>query len=116
MIKRLVVIIFLFVIGIESYPNAFSQDSADNRQILTLRGQISQIDWVASSITVRWLQAEGYVAYDETTFFVPDNANVTKGGNVIGLADLQVGASVTVEYINTSPGPLKLINLTVIVQ
>ncbi|MBU1870018.1 MAG: hypothetical protein KJ818_06060 [Candidatus Omnitrophica bacterium] len=106
----LVILIFSFI----SCLFAYMQVQAQNKQIKTLRGQISQIDWVASTITVRWLATEGYVSYDEVTFFVPDSTRIVKEGASVALTDLQVQDSVIVEYLDTSPGPLKAISLTVV--
>jgi hypothetical protein len=112
--KRAAIIIFIAILATVFGPLSYCQNAPRVQEAKTVRGQVSQIDWAASTVTVRWLQTEGYVCFDEITIFVPDGVHIIRGGKTIGLAELQIGSQVTVEYVNTSPGPLKLINMTVV--
>lgn len=93
---------------------AYGQDSYANRPIQTINGQIAHINWVASNITVRWLQPNGITVYDEITFFVPRKANIMMNGEGITLSDVQIGDNTTVEYVNTNPGPLRAVSISIV--
>ena len=106
---------FFIIAAATSIVFLFCQQGLTQEPAKVVMGQISQIDWASSTIAVRYLQEHGYVVYDEVSLFVPDNANIFKGNDRIGFTDLQIGDQVTAEYINTSPGPLQIINMTVVI-
>lgn len=101
--------IFVFVFAVCSYGQGNYVDSPPQ----TVTGQVSAKDWVGSMISVRWMQTQGIISYDEITIFVPDSAQITLHGKSIGLLEIQAGDMVKVDYINTSPGPLKALSITV---
>jgi len=113
--QRGVLIFVLFIFSFMVVPGAFSQEDYQQEDVKTLRGQVTQINWPASTITVRFLQTKGYVSFDEITFFVPGSIHIAKGSSAIGLDQLQIGDQLTIEYINVSPGPLKVISMTVVI-
>jgi hypothetical protein len=86
---------------------------ANGQQEQAVQGTISGIDWAGSTVTIRWLQSEGVMRYDELTISVPDSSLIKKNGSSIGLTYLQLGDQVKARYVNTSPGPLKLVELEV---
>ena len=104
-------LVFLFLTALILPGNCFG--SEETRQTKTLDGRVVDIDWVAGTIVVSWLQSQGQVQFDETTFFVPENTRITKGSDSIWLSDLNISDSVTVEYYNASPGPLTAISINV---
>jgi len=112
--KAVCLIVFL-ALSLAIVPLAFSQQDYNQQDVLTLRGQITQVDWPASAITVRYLQTKDYVSFDEVTFFVPANIHIVRGSSTINLSQLQIGDQITIEYVNTSPGPLKVISMTVLI-
>lgn len=114
MVKKIAVVVYLFLALSALTTFSYCDELSLEQQTRTIRGQISRINWAASTITIRWLQTEGYVGYDEISIFVPDDSSIVKGGTAIGLTRLQIGDQVTAEYINASPGPLKLMNMTVV--
>ncbi|MFA4889709.1 MAG: hypothetical protein WC628_09090 [Candidatus Omnitrophota bacterium] len=108
--KRIIVSALIIIFGIAIISLSFAQ----GREIKSLRGQIFRLDWAAQTITVRYLQTQGYVSYDEVTVFAPDASGISKSGKNIGFIDLQIGNQVTLEYADTSPGPLKLVSMVVL--
>lgn len=114
--NKIAVIILAVILGIATYCRAddASMQVTAGKDTETVTGQISQIDWVASSVTIRYMQTEGYIAYDEVTLFVGRSANIQKRGRSVGLSELQIGDQLSAEYINTSPGPLKATSINVV--
>jgi len=113
----LVIVLFLVLAGATlCAADDASMAAAAGSNLLTAIGQISDIDWVASAVTVRYMQTQGYLAYDEITLFVPRSATIQKRGRSVGLSELQIGDQLTAEYVNASPGPLKAVKITVVGQ
>lgn len=107
--KRLIVILILTVL---SGYFCFAQEPQP--EAITVRGQITERDSASSTITIRWLQTDGYVAYDEITLYIPRSAQITKGNEQIGYLQLQVGDNVEAKYIDTGFQALKLISMRVV--
>jgi hypothetical protein len=91
----------------------YCQNSGNVKQIKTVSGDIADLDWVGQKIVVRWLQTQGQVKHDEITIFVPEDIKITKGSNTVSFSELNISDRVTVEYYNSSPGPLKAVSVTV---
>lgn len=112
---RKIALVFFIIFSVLAFSSiSYCEAPSSEQKTQSLRGEIFGINWPASTVTIRWLQTEGYIVFDEISIFVPDSACILKAGQAIGFAQLQIGDQVTVEYINTSPGPLKLINMTVV--
>jgi hypothetical protein len=108
MSKRIAAIILL--VAAFTFP-AYCDDSS-GKQINSIKGQISHVDWVGDRISVRYQEN---LAHDEIVIEVPDSARITKGGNNIKLFDLHLFDSVKVEYYDDSPtGGLKAKSINVI--
>jgi len=82
----------------------------EDRQIKTLRGEVSSVDWVGGILVVKWLEEE-FDAYQETTFMVPDNFKITQRTETIGLADLEIGDSLIVTYYESADGSTELVSI-----
>jgi len=111
-----IVIFLMLLLAATTYchaDDASIQATAD-KNVLTIIGQVSDIDWVASRVTVRYMQTQGVVGYDEVTLTVSRDTNIQRRGKAVGLSELQIGDQLTAGYINTSPGPLKALNIKVV--
>jgi hypothetical protein len=91
----------------------YCQNSGNVKQVKVIEGAIVDADWVGQKIVVRWLQSQGQIKYDEITIFVPENTRITKGSDTISLSDLNISDQVSVEYYDSSPGPLKAVSINV---
>ncbi|MFH1442101.1 MAG: hypothetical protein ABIH18_08705 [Candidatus Omnitrophota bacterium] len=99
-------IIFMIAALICVNPCYAQEDLAEGQPILSVSGTVSDMNWVTSTLVVR-----SY--HDEITFFVPQNTVITKGAKQIWFSDIHKFSKVTVMFINTSPGPLKAIRISV---
>lgn len=106
--KIILALIFTGLFGIF----CFAQEPL--QQPIVIRGQISQINFAASTITVRWLQTQGYVSYDEITLYVGPQAQITKGGSQIGYTQLQIGDQLEARYIDAGLNGFRLLSLNVV--
>ena len=107
-------ILFIGLIGLISVGlcvTAFSQVNSGKHVMKSIEGEVVAIDWVGSTLTVRWMQSD--TSFDETTFFVPDSAKITKGAETISFADIEQSDKVVIEYYDASPGPLTVVSLIV---
>jgi hypothetical protein len=92
----------------------YGQSNHAGKPVQIVSGQISQIDWVGSNITVKWLQPNGITVYDEVTFFVPRDAQITRNGETIQLSEVNIGDNATVEYLNAGLGGLRVVNISIV--
>lgn len=107
-------IVLVIILGIVFVPHSYGQDSYVNKPVQIIRGQISHIDWVRSNIAVKWLQPDGVNVYDEITFFVPKEANITRNGENIALSDVQIGDNTKVEYVKADLVGLRALNISIV--
>ncbi|MFA4981483.1 MAG: hypothetical protein WC592_03330 [Candidatus Omnitrophota bacterium] len=80
------------------YAAAPGADTDEDRNTVTIEGQISSIDWVGGVITVRWLQYDPYIKYDEITLSVPRDIKIMKASQPAGFNELSQFDHVTVKY------------------
>ncbi len=107
--RATVVFIITVMIALIAAPSCCEAEASD-RQIKTLRGDVSSVDWVGGILVVKWLEEE-FDAYQETTFMVPDDFKITQGTYTIGLADLEIGDSLIVTYYESADGSTELISI-----
>ena len=106
------IMVSIFIIA--AAARSFGRDNDQNGQVHVVKGSISQIDWVGSNISVRWLQSNGHSGFDELAFSVPQDVGIAKGSGAIGLAELHVGDQVMVEYTGGSLSGLQARSITIL--
>jgi preprotein translocase subunit YajC len=74
---------------------AYCQEIAANRQITTISGTLSEVDFVGSTIVVD-------TGGEQVELSVPDDVMITAGSEKLGLVDLGETDPVTVEYYSPS--------------
>lgn len=99
-------VIFMAVLLIYASICYAQEDLSEGKPIITASGIVSDISWATSTIVVRLYN-------DEITFFVPHKAKITKGAGQVGFSEIQRFNKVTVKFIDDSPGPLKVISITI---
>lgn len=73
--------------------------SAEEKGTRTIEdGEITSMDWVAGTITVRWLEYDPVVKYNETTLSVPRDIKVKRGSETIGFDEIDQFDRVTIKY------------------
>lgn len=105
MLKSLFVMMFALLCGLAITPDGECQyavtpdtDTDEGRNTVTIEGQISSIDWVGGVITVRWLQYDPYIKYDEITLSVPQDIKIMIAGQQAGFNELNQFDHVTATY------------------
>ena len=76
---------------------AYGQEKTKNQQILTITSKLANVDFVGNTIIVK-------KDNDQITLSVPANVIITRGGEKLGMEDLEEADYVTVQYYNPSPG------------
>lgn len=104
--------IVLIIIGVVAFSAApsYCETEASGRQLKTLHGEVSSVDWVGGMLVVKWLEEE-FDAYQEITFMVPDEFKISKGAGTIGLADLEIGDNLVVTYYENADGSTELVSI-----
>lgn len=92
-----VITIFL-ILGMFGISPSYCDDQIDEDRIKTVNGAVSAINWVKSTISVRWLEHSRTMTYDEISIFVPKKTKITKGTDVIMLNTLNIFDRVIVQY------------------
>lgn len=112
MLRRNVIILAaVFSIGIAA-PCHCQEDQQQEqaRQIATVTGNIAELDWAGSKMTIK-----GFNPADNTNrevvISVPDDAVMNKGTEGIGFAELEIGDEVTVKYYEDPQGNATLVSL-----
>lgn len=104
--------VLLFSLVLLSVPAFGHCEDQSQRVVNTAEGQISDIDWAGSKMTVKWLSQDDNV-FHETTISVPDDAVMRKNGDSIDFSELEISDDVTVKYYEDFYGNATLINLNV---
>ena len=84
--------------------SAYCQEKAENQQIQTISGTVTQVDTVGNSIVVNTGEAQ-------VLFYVPDDAKINQGEETIGLMDVQESDPVTISYYTASPGKYVVVSI-----
>ncbi len=104
--------VLAFSIFLLAVPAMGHCEDQAQRVVKTAEGQISDIDWAGSKLTVKWLSQDDNV-FHETTISVPDGAVMRKNGDSIDFSELEISDDVTVKYFEDFYGNATLINLDV---
>ncbi|MFZ2603585.1 MAG: hypothetical protein WAX79_06275 [Candidatus Omnitrophota bacterium] len=95
---RLEVITIFLILGMFGISPSYCDDQIDEDRIKTVNGAVSAINWVKSTISVRWLEHSRTMTYDEISIFVPKKVKISKGTDVISLSTLNIFDRVIVQY------------------
>ncbi|MGB4521315.1 MAG: hypothetical protein WBI28_05225 [Candidatus Omnitrophota bacterium] len=95
---RLEVITIFLILGMFGISPSYCDDRIDEDRIKTVQGAVSAINWVSSTISVRWLEHSRTMTYDEISIFVPKKVKISKGTDVISLSTLNIFDRVIVQY------------------
>jgi hypothetical protein len=97
---------------------AMAAGAADVRaeaEVKLLDGQIADVDWVGSSIDVRWLNPLDD-QYREKTYKITSNVKIVRGHDSLDLSDLNRGDQLTIAYkIDPETGEEIPMRITVLV-
>jgi len=104
--------VLLLSVALLSVPAFGHCEDQGQRVVNTAEGQISDIDWAGSKLTVKWLSQDDNV-FHETTISVPDDAVMRKNGDSIDFSELEISDDVTVKYYEDFYGNATLITLNV---
>ena len=84
-----------------SFPCAAQQ--VNEGRLKSIQGNVKSIDWVGSTLVVSFIDEKGNPR--EITFLVPEDLKIARGNEEIGLADVEMGDILNVEYCEVSSGP-----------
>ncbi len=93
---------FALVLLTISCVSVCAQEDADVRQMHTIEGNISSVDWVGSVISV-----------NNIVMSVSPDIQIRKGSDTIGLDDVNMGDPVVVTYYIDSSGANRVVNMSV---
>lgn len=83
---------------------AYCQEKTANRQISTINGTLTNVDFVGSTIVVK-------TNNEQITFSVPTDAIITRGMEKLGIEDLEETDSVTIQYYSPSTGQYSVVSI-----
>jgi len=86
------------------------QDQAQVCVMKSVAGKVLELDWVTSTLVVKWLGASGY---DEMTLTVPEDAQITKGTEKVNFGDVELSDDVYIRYRDCGFAGLKVISVNV---
>lgn len=107
MLKILPVVLFVFVLVIP----CLAQDGCSDGIYKTISGKITYVDWVNSTLSVRYLQRNG--SFDQMLFAIPDDAQIRKGIDTISSSNLNIGDDVTIKYCDPGLTNLRAMSISV---
>jgi len=114
---RIRAVIFFMVLGVSlaAAPSSYCKEGLDKEQLKTIQGTISDLNWVRSTITVRWMEHARTMRYDEITIFVPQKTKILRGSDIVMLSTLNIFDRVTVVYHDdpANMGPLQAVSIRV---
>jgi len=112
---RIRAIAFFLVLGLSLVSSSYCDEELNKKQLKTIQGAISDVNWVGSTITVRWMEHVRNTRYDEITIFVPHKTKILKGTSIVMLSSLNIFDRVTVTYYDdpADMGPLEAVSIRV---
>ena len=113
---RVKAIAFFLVLGMfVGAPSSYCEEGVEKKDLKTIQGTISDINWVRSTITIRWMEQGRTIRYDEITIFVPQKTKIFRGTDIVMLSTLNIFDRVTVTYYDDPEdmGPLKATSIRV---
>jgi hypothetical protein len=100
---KMIVFVLLALASMASF--AYCQEKTETLQTITTVGRVTKIDALNSVIEVE--TDDGQIA-----FTVSKDANITEGTKKIGLMEIGVSNSVTIQYYRPSPGVYVAVSVT----
>ncbi len=101
---------FLILFSFYSFVYAQGAPKDETQGVRRLKGIVVSVDWVASTIVVRWLDK---TVYDEMSFKVSSDVRVYVHNFPAQLSDIQQSDDVTIEYFDNGYAGLKVLSVTV---
>ncbi|MDO8661627.1 MAG: hypothetical protein Q7K98_00170 [Candidatus Omnitrophota bacterium] len=102
-VKSIIFLIFAFMI----ISPALADDSDDK----TISGTVTSLDWVKSTLAVRY--ADPYTGNtDEITLKITGDSELTRGSDSISASDIEQGDPLMVTYYRDDASGLKIRRLT----
>jgi len=95
-------IVFFVSVMLLSHGPSYCEEAYQNVQ--TYSGQVMEIDWVGSLLTVQ--------GGDEMTFYVPSGTKVYQGTETISFEDLDQDDYVIIKYVDMPSGRPKALSIT----
>lgn len=102
---RIPIIILVIALGIVFAPYSYGQNSHADKPIQIITGQVSQIDWVASTIVVRWLQPNGVTVFDEMVFSCLLTRALPGTMTLLDYRNFRQGTTRWLDMLTPAPGP-----------
>lgn len=96
-----------FYIAVFGGTDLSCADNTQKEEYNTYEGRISDLNWVASRMTV-----DGVGSME---FYVPKEARITKLGSAITFADLNILDNVIVKYYEDPSGKNVVVRVTVVI-
>lgn len=115
MIRAGIITIFL-ILGMFGISPSYCDDQIDEDKVKTVSGAISAVNWVSSTISVRWLEHSRTMTYDEISIFVPKKVKISRGSDTIMLSTLNIFDRVIVQYYDDpdNAGALTALSIRVV--
>jgi hypothetical protein len=82
--------------------SSYAQDGSESHAVQVAEGSVSSVDWVGAVITV-----------NDMMIYVPPGTAIHKGGDSIGLDEINLGDPVTVTYYDDSSGAHRAVNIII---
>ena len=112
---KIAVVLFVTLAEAATLTPCYCQDAHKDRTINTVRGKITAIDWVGSTIVIRWFNGTEELTGEKLAFLVPRETIISKHAYPIGLAELKISDHVSIKYYRDSPsGELKAVSIKVL--
>ncbi len=105
------IVVFLLVLcsalSGSSQPSvfAFLGDEPDN--VRTIDGEVTELDWVGQTLTVRWMNPSSD-RWRNTTFSITEDVPIMRGTSKLSFSDLNMGDGVNISYVLDESGEPKL--------
>jgi len=78
--------------------SVFAFETIDGKDVSAIDGEVVVLDTADGRMTVRWLQDEIQVLYDQMTLAIGKDTRVMKGTDTITIDDINVGDMVTAKF------------------
>ena len=105
--------VLVFLLCFVFLTPTFCQQQDENKGISSVVGQVVDVDWVASKLTVKYFSNRPGHSYDELNFVITNGTTIIKGTEIVGFSDVNQSDQVVVEYYPGSLAGLQAVKITV---